>query len=341
MQTTFDPRDHYPHFYGNRLVQALAGTPRWSISGQIGDDESGKHKAPLDLQHFLQTGRVRGAWATDARTCVNLDELVKAIPTATNNAFFVKASLDAVMVIDIEKECPPPIAAALLQLPEVEYRETSMSGLGFHLLLPLPAAFFDGPHAAATANALVLREEHGWYEILLEHWVTFTRQPVAGDAAVLHTPPAQNPEFRSAADLLTHLAGLRKTSASAQASSIQVQLAQPEIPGFADVVAQTLLNFQPKKLAVFNDDLSRWEFSTLCLLHSRLSYVLQSATYEYRHDYTDEERAWLLYRAGQQVIPHRDKHDQSRNGRPFILDRAVAAIALSNANAAASSQTPA
>ena len=338
MQATFDPRDHYPHFYENRLVKRLAGTQRWTISGQIGSDDAQQRKAPLDLRHFLQTGRVRGAWATDARTCVDLDHMAAVMPMATNAAFFLKAGLDTVMVIDVEKECPPEIAAALLRLPEIEYRETSMSGLGFHLLLPLPDAFLSGPHAGAVANALVLREKHGWYEILLEHWVTFTRHPVPPDSPALLTEPSNEPQFASAAALLDHLASLRTASTNPAASTIQVQLVQPEIPGLDDVVTQALVNFQPKKLSAFDNDLSRWEFSTLSLLNSRLGHALQSATYEHNHDYTDEERAWLLYHAAQHVIPHRDKHDQSRNGRPFLLDRAISAVASNAVTTAAAHQ---
>ena len=243
------------------------------------------------------------------------------------------------MVIDVEKECPPEIASALLRLPEIEYRETSMSGLGFHLLLPLPDTFFSGPHAESVANALVLREKHGWYEILLEHWVTFTRHPVPPDSPALLTEPSNEPQFASAAALLDHLASLRKASTSSAASTIQVQLVLPEIPGLDDVVTQALVNFQPKTLSAFDNDLSRWEFSTLSLLNSRLGHALQSATYEHNHNYTDEERAWLLYRAAQHVIPHRDKHDQSRNGRPFLLDRAVSAVASNTVTATATHQS--
>ena len=37
------------------------------------------------------------------------------------------------------------------------------------------------------------------------------------------------------------------------------------------------------------------------------------------HVYTDSEKAWLLYITAQEKIQHRDKHDESRNGLPWLL----------------------
>lgn len=161
------PADHgawFPQFYGNPAIRALADASRWTISGQIGDDDldvAGKpptRKAPIDIRHLLDFGRVRGAWALDERCLVTLDELTQAVPDAANNAFYLQALTDGLLVLDIEPDCPPHIAVDLLRLPGALYSELSMSGNGFHILAPLPQNFHDFPIASTKR---VLREEHG------------------------------------------------------------------------------------------------------------------------------------------------------------------------------------
>jgi len=331
MRTTFDPRAAFPHFYANPGVLALADTPRWTVSGQIGDDLS-KRKAPVDIRELLATGRLRGAWAADETCLLTLDELTTAVPVAANCAFHLRAQIDTAMLIDIEKTCPPAIAAGLLGLPveEILYSELSMSGKGYHLLTRTPANFWDFPNAATRT---VLREEHGWYEILLEHWITFTRQPVPAGVPdpVLRAQVPAGHRFASVAELYARLAQ-RAPEQSASSRSITLRSQTPLIDHADRIVDLALEGFRPKSPAQFNGDLSRWEFSVLAGLYSRLLPVIAEHADTTGHGYSFSDQAWLLYQAATRILPHRSKHDETRNGRAFLLDRAAALIAQREEN---------
>src|SRR5207248_8940766 len=131
--TPADPRGWFPQFYDNPAIRALASARRWTVSGQIGEDIE-ERKAPIDLRELIDHGRVRGAWSIGPACLTDLDELTCALPAASNAAFFLQAQTDGLVVIDVEADCPPGIAADLLRQPGILYAELSMSGRGFHLV---------------------------------------------------------------------------------------------------------------------------------------------------------------------------------------------------------------
>jgi hypothetical protein len=324
--TNDDPRIRFAAFYDNPAIRTLAGAARWTISGRLGDDPGDPkitRKAPIDLRALLDDNWLRGAWSVDEQCLVVLDELTDRLPTATNTAFYLRASTDGLMVIDIEPECPPEVSAQLLALPEVLYSEQSMSGRGFHLVTPLPDNFSAFPIAAGKR---VLREEHGWYEILLDHWVTFTRRPPPPDP--LARPATVAPgRFASVADVYAFLAQHARIS-TASAADIGTGGEAPDIPGGSQIVRQTVAaaGHRFKTLDDFGGDHSRYEFSVLGTLHRQmLNHLVEHISLG--RSYSSSDLAWLLFQAAQQVIPERAKHRERRNGRPFLLDRAAAMVA--------------
>ncbi|MFD2794631.1 hypothetical protein ACFS27_13825 [Promicromonospora vindobonensis] len=336
-----DPYAWFPQFYANPAIRALADASRWTISGQIGDDDPEghdkppTHKAPIDIRHLLDFGRLRGAWAKDQSCLVTLGELTRAIPDAANNAFYLQAQTDGLLVLDIEPDCPPEVATDLLRLPGTLYSELSMSGKGFHLLAALPENFHDFPNAATKR---VLREEHGWYELLLDHWATFTRHSVP-ERIIAHANSAtESAAFASYEDLYAELALKARESAAGSASDIDTDEAMPEIPYAQEIVEQTLATARHQLRAPedFDHDLSRWEFSVLASLHGWMRTQLRAYN-ALGIEYSVGDVAWLLYRAAVEIIPPRPKHSQRRNGRPFLLDRAAALVADREASAQSSS----
>lgn len=328
---SIDPRVQFPNFYGNAAIKALSGESRWTISGRLVDsaDTLKARKAPIDVRHLIDTGgRVRGAWARDRQCLVSLDELTVQVPQAANAAFYLQALTDGLMVIDIEPDCPPAVAHNILALPGALYSEVSMSGRGYHLVVPLPENFHDFPIATAKK---VIREEHGWYEILLDHWATFTRKPVS-DGAVTEAAAVDlaTAPFGSMDDLYASLAKTAKASRAASGDVGVLSEEAPKIVGMGRIIRQALADATPrfKTLDDFNGDRSRYEFSVLGTLYRQI--CLQAA-YVGNHretTYSTSDRAWLLYLAAQEVLPSRLKHNERRNGRPFLLDRAAAMVAM-------------
>ena len=47
---------------------------------------------------------------------------------------------------------------------------------------------------------------------------------------------------------------------------------------------------------------------------------------KFSHVYDDTEKAWLLCDALVALIPHRDKHDERRNGPPLLLHGAASLL---------------
>lgn len=324
---TIDPQTQFPEFYGNRVALALASAKRWTVSGKLNEDSKGK--APIDVRHLIDTnGRVRGAWATDSQCLVDLPELTRRLPNAANAAFYLQASTDGLVVIDIEPGCPREIAQNLLALAGAVYTETSMSGKGYHLVTPLPANFGQFENARGKR---VLREEHGWYEILIEHWVTFTRRPiehrVLAEAGAMDLTQA---EFASFEDVYASLAKVAKPSRSVSMGDVVEE--QPKILAMGRVIRQSLANAESrlKDPDAFGNDMSRYEFSVLGVLYRQIHFQAGLVEGERQIKYSLSDRAWLLYLAAKEVLPPRDKHREQRNGRPFLLDRAAAMVALSN-----------
>lgn len=315
--TDIDPDALFPDFYTNPAVQLLAGHSRWSVS----DNE----KMPIDMRELMSTGRLWGAREISETCLVTLDELKAVLPNAANNAFYLQAQTDGLLVLDIEKTCPPEIAAELLGMSETLYSELSMSGRGYHLLMPLPANFWDYPLATGKR---VLREEHGWYEILLDHWVTFTRTDVLAerflgpDEDVLPVAPEW-------AELYASLA---EKAVETPTVELDINAEKPEIPREAQIV--DLMTRQPHKrdLATFHGDYSRWEFSILGVLYNRLSAILVAIKDVVDHPYDENDQAWLVFTAAQQVIPPRTKHDEYRNEMPLLMNATVSLIARRSAS---------
>ncbi|MGH3998761.1 MAG: hypothetical protein ACRDTJ_15050, partial [Pseudonocardiaceae bacterium] len=292
------PREVFPGFYGNLAIRSLARSARWTVSGRLGDPgDNSKGKAPIDIVELAETGRLRGAFATDQTCLMPLEDLIGTLPLAANHAFFLRARTDGLLMVDIEPDCPSQIAADLIALPEIVYSEMSMSRRGFHLLAPLPTNFWDHPVAAAKT---VLREEHGWYELLLEHWVTFTRQPIptngasgpnratrigladAVSAGLTRDEPAVEQQDTAARQpTFTSLAGVYEALAQkaiatlSSARDLEVSLAlgtaeAPDIPGAQLILGTATAHLRLKDPKDFDQDTSRWEFSVLAALYRRL-----------------------------------------------------------------------
>lgn len=333
--TGFDPVEHFPEFYQNPHIKALAGARRWTVSTQK-PSEQFPNKAPLDMRCLLDggtskagkplpPGTVRGAFATDATCLVPLTEMTVRFPNAANVALYLRSGVDGYLVLDIEKDCPPQEAARLLAVPGALYSEVSMSGRGFHLLMPIPANLNDYPIGATKR---VLRHPKGWWEVLLEHWVTFTRQPIPPQrrAEMAALAPDQPPTWEEV------WAEVAADAAPNATVVIDVDAEDPGVPHADSLIKGIIGHGHGRSLADFDHDTSRFEFAVLGVYWVRLEKIIDTAAFPPGTDteaFTDSARAWLIYRAAEHALPHRAKHDETRNGLPYLLDRAVAMAALS------------
>lgn len=256
---------------------------------------------------------IAGAKYTDARSLVTLDELRNALPTATNNAYYLDALVDNIIILDIEPKCPDDIKQELLKLPYI-YGEISMSGKGYHLVFHLPDNFYNFPVAT---QKVVMKEEHGYYEILLNHWVTFTRNMIA--------PAPQDAAKDNFEQFFAKIASVQKEVVR---GVIDVTDLEPDDFPFKDDILGLLMR-QPyyKTISDFSDDHSRFEYAFIGFLYYKLRCILNVSRIKNAHNYTDTEKAWMLYLVAKERLPYRSKHDESRDGLPWLLYTAREVIA--------------
>lgn len=283
-------------FYENDFIKSIAGNDKWTISDN--------KKVPIDMKALIYDKKIYGAnMYSEINPCVTLNELLNTVPNATNHAYYLDCAIDKFVVLDVEPKCPDEIKKELLKLPYL-YGEISMSGKGYHMVFTLPDSFYDYP---AATQKLALKEEHGYYEILLNHFVTFTRN-------MLPSATGEN-------DFVPIFNKLASEAKDTKRTDFELDAERPKnIPLYDDLIAILLKQNYNKTADDFNNDMSKYEYAHIGFLYYKLTMLLNvSYVMETGHNYTDTEKAWIVYEAASQVIPKRAKHDEQRAGMPWLL----------------------
>ena len=300
----------FPDFYNNAFVQSIKDKPKWTVS----DNE----KMPIDIYALVHKNCIYGASMDRGyNPLVTLDELCDILPNATNNAFSLDAITDKFVVLDIEPDCPEKIKKSLLQMPYL-YGEVSMSGKGYHLVFPLPDCIKDYPIAQTK---IVMKEEHGYYEILMSHYVTFTRNVI---------PPTTG--TKSFEELFQKMAAAQKETKRLDID-VSNELSLDDIPYIDDILRLLYKQHYTKTINDFYGDNSKYEYGYMGFLHYKLCTILKvSCIQENGHDYTDDEKTWILYTVAKEQFEYRAKHDETRDGLPWLLYLAREIVAKSDNN---------
>ena len=252
-------------------------------------------------------GKVVGAsFKNGNMPLVDLYDVRNILPNATNAAYSLNQALDDFVVLDIEPKCPPEIRDNLLTLPYL-YGELSMSGRGFHLVFRKPSTKYEQILMSKPA----IREENGYYEFLLTHYVTFTGMMIR---------PTVQCTFQDA----TKVDELFDNIAKTKKLSINTEMATDSIPKLNDIVygkaiASTLKRaVYGKTLTDFKNDNSAYEFGVTGFYMHNLDLLLSTTKYS-KQEYLLPEKVRILYTVVSDVIPHRIKHEEFRNGIPMLM----------------------
>ena len=182
-----------------------------------------------------------------------------------------------------------------------------MSGYGFHLVFDTPDPIYKDILIAKPA----IKEEHGYYEILLNHYVTFTGRECKPSASCTRTDIT---EFYKVFDSLASEAKIRQNKEIDTDDLPELD----DIPLANDIVDLLPQAKYPKTLASFNGDNSKYEFGVTGFYYKKLNMLLDTTKYK-KHEYTDQEKMVLLYHIICEIIPYREKHDSVRDGLPWLL----------------------
>ena len=158
----------WPNFYDHPFIQSIAEKERWSISQTT-------NKMPIDMFNIAH-GKLTGCVPNTPHSMTTLGKTVEIMESVynqmpSNHAFNMNTDEDNFILLDIEPACPPHIIRKFLQLPYI-YAEKSLSGKGIHMVMPVLPEYWQYP---AVLKLQKMQEEHKYYEIIFNHWVTFTR----------------------------------------------------------------------------------------------------------------------------------------------------------------------
>ena len=317
--------EDFPQFYNNPVIKQLANNERWSVSTTKSPDPTKKNKMPIDMHAFITEQKVWGASFTRGyNPYVTLQTVCETIPNAINNAYYLDALIDKFVVLDVEPKCPDEIKRQFLAMPYL-YGETSMSGNGLHLIFRLPEEIMNKyPNAQ---NKMTLQEENGYYEILLNHMVTFTRNVIA--------PSNIDNPITTFEEVFEYLAQEAKPSVTAQ-NVIVTDITEDDIPHY-DLLQKQLSNLHysksltdfPQKGSKTGYNNSSYEFGMSGFYYRALNSLLKDNTYK-DHEYSDEEKAYIIYKRTTEELDYRPKHDELRSGMPWLLYIATCSIAKSD-----------
>lgn len=354
--STSRPAAMFPEFYHNPHIRsALASERLWTVSDF--------DKRPVDIVAALastavcprcnqpECNEVHGARLGDASTqLMTLDQLTQALPDARNVATHIDWRSSGLMVLDIEPECPSEVVDQLLRLitgnaasePQALYSEVSGSGRGFHLLLPVPANIALFPR---VAHATKLQHPQRWYEVLLYHWITFSRNPIPAQRLVdAQTHPAgERVTWEGVFGQLAEMAPCGEAAGNGATGQFDGALAAvdrcPDLTGvtaeLVDAVIHSLDGEPAKDLTDdFHGDMSRWEMSRLIRiaaisqskLHIRQSIIRITGTAPLSADQYRQQLLTIVHQVARERIPYRPKHDEPRSGTTYLLKRCAEAL---------------
>ena len=302
----------FPDFYGNPEIQRLGAIPKWTASTQSAEK---KHtKIPVNI-HALYQGRIDFAKEFDKDGHAlptpfdTLDSIVTKIPWISNHTLQLAAGDMDCVVLDIESACPDDVKDELLQLPYF-YGEHSMSGKGYHLLFHCPTTHLD-----ILLNKVAVKDvgNNGYYELLLNHYVTFTR-----NAIPLPENPKPMSEFLDLWDEMAKEAVLRIEMESALNLSNEGSDYPYKDEFLIEDVPMYTKTPEDFSSATGRGDVSAYEFGYCGHLYRFMCRLLNEEPYR-NHVYTRSEWTYMLYDYCKEYIPYRAKHDEKRQGLPYLL----------------------
>ena len=300
-------------FRSHPFVSSIAGEKKWTVSTS--------DKMPIDMNYLKEYQRVIGAtFAGGNQPLTDLDDMQSIFAgigepdqpvIIANAAYNLKQAMDGFFVLDIEPDCPPEMRDQLLALPYV-YGEYYMSGRGFHLVFTRPDPIpVKRPELFLAKPAI--KHENGWFEFLLNHYVTFTGHMIDHPAGQIIKPEQ---DLWDLFDAVSEKTQITRT----------ISLEDMEIPDIDDIErGQFIVDFLSDEAVAyrktpedFNNDMSKYEFGVAGFYHKRMCSLLSTTAYQ-RHDYTPQERIRILYEIMVVYLPWRKKHDEYRDNMPWLM----------------------
>lgn len=327
------PMVHPNVFSSNPLIQKIAGEKNWTVSDI--------NKKPIHAELFLSTGELKGAFFSDGNPLVELSRL-DADPNlqAVNRAYRLHARDNRVIAIDVEPSAPDAMKEQLLEFP-AHYTELSMRG-GVHLLIEIPDDWIPQEAMYLFEGVSVFKEpvpkgenREAHYEVIFnDHYITFTKKmdtlkPPADLYRDLEARHRIENFLRNIA-LLDEDKKAQREAAKQHRIQLQQALLEPEtkkkIDEFLALSALDVAREEAcaKTIEDYGGDSSRYEMAVASTLafHTKKTHTMAKDTQSFRSlalSMKDQDLVHAIYIMMQDIVPYRDKHDEDREGLPWLL----------------------
>lgn len=304
---------YYEQFSNHPFIKQIANNEKWTIST--------KDKIPVDMYILMYRHYIAGAKYNDNLSLVSLPTLNNTIPNAANYAYYLNSIIDNFVVLDIEPKCPDDLKEKFLKMNAL-YIEKSMSGKGIHMVFPLPKDILN-KYPNAQTKRVFKDKQNGYYEILLNHYITFTGNIIQRPENTKINTTAFNELFEQMAS----------EQINVQRTNVDFDEIKPVETKLIDKVFELLKTAADryyKKPSDFANDMSRWEYAYVSYLNAKLYSITQVSSIKEDHIYDDAEKTWILYTIVKETIPYRSKHDETRYGLPWLIYLIREVMAKSN-----------
>ena len=342
----------YEALFGCKALAPLLRSRAWTVSGKV--DRKYAHgrprrKTPLNLPALMRGVHFGARYADpeDMGTAEQVMGLFGGAPPP-NLAVYWNVDLCHYVVLDVESHADDGLLDAAMGLPAV-YAESSLSGRGRHLVMPMPD-LKPAERRMLREKKNLQMEDEGW-EIHLRHWVTFTGYALAlredPDGAGLWRSMFARAMERRASDGAAlpggtgdfpgvDGSGLPKGPEPSHLREILSCLGRPGNRPRHGIEHYRYRNGPPAGKGPY--DMSAWEMGCLdhyaillmrCMRDGFFIDAAHAVVHIGHEEWDDAAMAAILYRAvlaGVLPIEHRDKHDTYRNGRPYMYEEACSAV---------------
>jgi hypothetical protein len=300
----------WPNFYDHPFIQSIAEAERWSISQTT-------NKMPIDMFNIAH-GKLTGCVPDTPHSMTTLGKTVEIMESVynqmpSNHAFNMDTNEDNFILLDIEPACPPHIVRKFLQLPYI-YAEKSLSGKGIHMVMPVLPEYWQYP---AVLKLQKMQEEHRYYEIIFNHWVTFTRNMLKPS-----NPKADDSFYHEIFKELAEKQVEKTTEDLEFEMDDNHDIEVSDIPGADEIIAYATngANEYKRTLKDYNDDVSTFVFGVSGHFYNVMSKLMKiSSIKKLNHEYTPQERTRILYAIVKDRVPDRPKNHERRGNTTWLM----------------------
>lgn len=288
-------------FINNIAIKQLASRPFWTIN---------KEKMPVDFYAFKNTGKIYGATGPESlATLYEILDFFMNLDTPMLPSTFVYSldcKRDNIVILDIESKCPENIKQKFFSQLPFCYADVSMSGKGMHMMFPCPEL------DEITEKKIVMKEEHGYYEILLNHYCSFT----------LNTIYTEKGRWKNQNEFLNIWNELKSKQKICTIQAIDFdknfKIDKKRIEPVVTAVASNMKVRILKTPSDYENDYSRYEYAMTCVVKNALEILLGMPLFA-SLNITFEEKLYIIYLTVKDIVPYRPKHDEIRDDMPWLI----------------------